>query len=459
MKKNNDFSIRHQLLAWLLLPLCALSIITTTVAYFLSVNFVNEWCDRELLNSADSVAARLRSDGKKILVDLPPAALAILRHTGRDKLYYQVIRTDGSRISGDAMFPGPYRQLDRRDPVFRYLKLHSRDVRVVRIPVEVANYPEKIVLVQVAETLENRQMITGQILLSVVVPQVMLILLGIIAVSTGVSRGLSPLMTLADALAQRTQYDLTHVSEKNAPKEVRPLVNAINHLLTRVRMDIEFQQRFVANAAHQLRTPLAGLKTYIYAAKRLPSDRRMNAVLDKIESGTDRMSRLVNQLLSLAKAEPANQTGRQDKIDLNLVVSEVTATLIGEAQAKGQDLTFEGTPAPALISGNPGNISELATNLVENAIIYSPEGGNISVRIERNGNVMLSVHDDGPGIPPEEQDRVFERFYRVLGTETQGSGLGLAIVKEIAVAHDAKLHLDSSTEKGTTIVVEFPDAS
>lgn len=455
MKETNEHSIHKQLLAWLLLPLCGLCLVTTTVAYFLAVGFANDWCDRELLNSADSVAARLKSDGKKILVDLPPAALAILRHTGRDKLYYQVIKTDGTRISGDAIFHGPFRHLDRRDPVFRDFKLDSRDVRVVRIPVEVANYPEKIVLVQVAETLETRHLIIGQILLSIIIPQVMLILLGIIAVSIGVSRGLAPLKVLQRALAQRAQSDLTPVPETNAPSEVLPLVEAINELLARVRMDIEFQQRFVANAAHQLRTPLAGLKTYIYAAKRLPSDRRMNAVLDKIESGTDRMSRLVNQLLSLAKAEPVNQSRKQDRIDLNLVVSEVTATLVGEAQAKGQDLTFEGTPAPAIVAGNAGNLTELATNLVENAILYTPEGGNIAVRIENGGNVVLSVHDNGPGIPSEEQERVFERFYRVLGTETQGSGLGLAIVKEIAIAHEAKLTLESATGKGTTVAVSF----
>lgn len=459
MRKWNDNSIRLQLLYWLLLPLCFLCLITTTIAYFLAVSFANNAYDQALLNSADSVMARLRYDGNKVWVDLPPAAQEILRHHDRDKFYYQVITKDGKRISGDIVLHGPFPQLESQEPVFRYATVNSQNVRIARIRVDVPNYPDQTVLIQVAETLNSRHQLAGQILLSIVVPQIMLIILGSLTVSFGVGRGLAPLTILERALAKRSQSDLTPVAEHNTPIEVRPLVNAVNDLLNRLRMDIELQQRFVANAAHQLRTPLAGLKTYIYAAKRLPSDKRMSEVLEHIDAGTDRMSRLANQLLALAKAEPSNKIEQYSQLDLNFAVSQVTAEFAGKAVTKGIELTFEGSPAPAFINGNSTNLIELITNLIENSILYTQPGGNVAVRITNGSSVILTVQDTGPGIPQEEQELVFERFYRVLGTEVPGSGLGLSIVKEIALAHNAKISLASNNEIGTTMMIAFPSVN
>lgn len=459
MRKSNE-SIRKHLLAYLLLPLCLLSVCTTSVAYFLASGFANAAYDRELLNSGDSVAARLRSDGNKVWLDLPPAAIAVLRHNGREKLYYQVIKTDGTRIAGDTILEGPFPQLNSDQPLFRNDMLNNKEVRIARLKVDVPTYGGGPVFVQVAETLEKRQLLTGQILLAIVIPQILLILFGSIAVSLGVSRGLKPLRILKEGLSVRSQFDLSALSEDNEPAELKPLVKAINDLLSRLRMDLEFQQRFVANAAHQFRTPLAGLKTYIYAAKRLPSNEKMNTLLDQIESGTDRMSRLSNQLLALAKADPANKIGQYESVDLNLIVAEVTAGFVERALDKEIEISFEGSDTPAIIRGNATNLTEMTTNLIENAILYTQVGGKIVVRLlyENNaGHLALSVQDNGPGIPHAERERVFERFYRVLGTEAPGSGLGLAIVKEIASAHEAKVSIDTlEPETGTTVKVLFP---
>ena len=457
LKEAEAISIRKQLLRWVLLPLCLLWIITTAFAYFLAIEVANAAYDREILNTEDSVASRLKKKKKKISVDLPPAAIAILRHNGREKLYYQVIDTDGTRISGDTLLPGPFPKLESNEPMFRNARLNNnRDVRIARMRVEVPNYPKNEVFVQVAETLENRQYFTGQILLSIIVPELILIIFGALAVSLGVTRGLVPLKNLAEDLSNRSKLDLTSIPVKNAPVEVRPLVIALNELFERLKLDLEFQQRFVANAAHKLRTPLAGLKTYIYSAKKLPSDSRMNTLLDRIESSTDRMSRLANQLLTLAKAEPANKIGEYNPLDLNLIASEVTADFVSEAMSKNLDLSFEGATTPAVVRGNPTNLAALTSNLIDNAILYTQSGGTIVVRVVHNGHVSLAVQDNGPGIPEEEQERVFERFYRVLGTEAPGSGLGLAIVKEIAQAHDADISLETQREHGTKISVTFP---
>lgn len=456
MKAQSNRSIRFQLLCWLLLPLCTLWLATTAFAYFLAQGFANEAYDRQLLNAADSVAARLRSNGKKVWADLPPAAQAILRYKNIDKFYYQITRLNGSRISGDIL-PEPLSNLDSKKPLFRYFTVNSQKLRAVRIRVDVPNFDEGTVLVQAAETLHTRNKLGTQILLSIVAPQIVLILSSALAVWIGVARGLLPLKSLEAALSKRSRIDLTPVPEASVPQEVLPLVRAINDLLARLRKDIEMQQRFVANAAHQLRTPLAGLKTYIYAAKRLPAEMRMNALLDQIDAGTDRMARLANQLLSLAKAEPSNKSTHYENIDLNLLVSSITADFVSEALLKGIDLCFIGSESPAIVHGSASDLTELTSNLIENAIIYSHEGGHVSVRIINEDKVSLLVQDDGPGIPSDEREKVFERFYRILGSDAPGSGLGLSIVKEIATTHNADVLLSTgSSDNGTLMTVSFP---
>jgi two-component system sensor histidine kinase TctE len=448
--------------------LCLLWLLSTGLAYFLAVGFANDSYDQALVNSADSVVARLRYDGKNVYADLPQAAQDILRHHDLDKFYFQVISKEGVRISGDAHLPGPFLKLDAKQPFFRYAKMDGQDLRIARVRADVKGFPEKQVLVQVAETLHSRHRLANQILISIILPQVFLILLGAVAVAQSVSRSLKPLESLQEALAKRSPRDLSPVGHNDIPMEVRPLVSAINDLLTRLRNDLETQNRFVANAAHQFRTPLAGLKTYIYYAKKLltgedaaddPEMRKkqIDTVLDQIDSGTDRMTHLANKLLALAKADPAISTARFEPVDLNFIVSEITSELIGEALKKNLDLEFLGSEHPAIIKGDPLNLTELAENLIENAVLYTEPGGKILVTIVASGHVLLAVQDNGPGIPADERARVFERFYRALGTDVPGSGLGLPIVKEIATAHNAEVLITSGPSGvGTTVAVTFP---
>lgn len=459
MKSARDPSLRSQLLCWLLLPLGGIWILTAWGAYFLAEHFANNTFDRELLNSADSVIARLRSDPVKIWVDMPPAAQAILRHNFRDKIYYQVLKPDGTRISGDAVLPKPLHKFDSPVPSFRYAKQDGQDVRIVRVKANLPGHEEQVVMVQVAQTLNALHEMTQQILLSIIIPQIFMILLGAMCVSSGIRRGLIPLSKLEKALSARSQFDLTPVESSETPIEIKPLVNSINCLLDKLREDIEQQQRFVANAAHQFRTPLAGLKTYIYAAKRLPADPRMIEMLNKIESGVDRLTHLSNKLLTLAKAEPQMGSENHQTVDLNFVASEMTTDFVSEALPKGMDLNFVSSDKPAMVYGELADLAELTSNLIENAVIYTQQGGNVTVRVSNGDAVRLIVQDNGPGIPTEEREKVFERFYRVLGTAAQGSGLGLPIVKEIATAHKATVEItDCPSGKGTTVTVTFPCA-
>ncbi len=433
------------------------------------VGFANDSSDHALVNSADSVIARLKYENGQLVCDMPPAAQAILRHNDLDKFYYQVISKDGVRISGDAFLPGPYLNLTAKEPVFRNGIINDEEVRVARVRAHVEGFPDEIVLVQVAETLNSRQSLAKQILLSIIVPQLFLIFAGGYAVFHSISRGLKPLTIIEQALEKRTQLDLAPLDDKDVPLEVRSLVRSINDLLSRLRNDLESQNRFVANAAHQFRTPLAGLKTYIYYAKRLvmgedagvdPEMRKkqINTVLDQIDSGTDRMTHLANKLLTLAKADHATTNNNKfETVDLNMIVSEITAELVVEAVKKNLELEFLCSEDPALVIGDPHNLTELAENLIENAVLYTEPGGRILVTVVNSGHVLLAVQDTGPGIPSEERERVFERFYRALGTDVPGSGLGLPIVKEIALAHRAEVLITTGPSGiGTTVAVTFP---
>jgi two-component system sensor histidine kinase TctE len=459
LKKKTQKSLRRQLLTWLLIPLCSLWAVTTCIAYFLAVGFANDAFDRVLINSADSVASRLQVRKGKVVVDLPPAAQAILRHTEHDHFYYQVVSGDGrERIMGDAVLPKPIPPWV--DPLrFRYVTVNGEPLRMARITTRIAGDPDptRMVYVQVAQTMNSRAMLTRDIFISIVLPQALLILLSAGAVSYGITKGLRPLSDLQAALSTRSRYDLTPVSQETAPVETHQLVDAINDLLARLRNDLESQQRFIANAAHQLRTPLAGLKTYAALAHRAAENANAVKLLDQINTGIDRMSHLVNRLLSLAKADPVNQSARpNDPVDLNSVVSEAAAELVQEALSKNIELEFEGS-ASATLTGDAAALRELSTNIIENAVRYTQPGGKIVVRVSNGNGVHLAVQDNGPGIPPEDRSLVFERFYRVLGTDTAGSGLGLSIAQEIATAHGAKIEIDSGLgNQGTTVTVHFP---
>lgn len=451
-----DNSIRKQLLVWLLIPLCSLCLISSSFAYFSAIGVADQTHDLILLNAADSLATRLRWNTDRVSVDMPPAAQAILRHNDVDKIYYQVLDSKLNRISGDAVIPGPVRHPELK-VVFRDSEFKGQPIRIARVRFADPNNPDNVVLVQVAETLNGRRMLAEQILVNIIVPEVLLILLAGSVVWFGVGRGLEPLKTLQRALANRSQYDLTPVSFAGVPVEVKPLLVAINDLLARLRNELDSQKRFVANAAHQLRTPLAGLATYAGFAKRLAKDGEMFKVVDQIESGTDRMVHLVNRLLALAKAEPSSQARSQyTKHDLNFVASDATTELVHEALRKNVDLSFEASENPALVYGDYANLRELTINLVENAVLYTQDGGRVNVRVSNGNGVLLTVQDNGPGIPTEDKEHVFERFYRVLGSEAPGSGLGLAIVKEIVVAHDATITIDDAPAgTGTVVSVHF----
>jgi two-component system sensor histidine kinase TctE len=435
-------------------------VVGALITYILAIDFATKAYDSALLDSARAVASRLVFKGGTTIVDLPPAAQSILKWNEKDDFFYQVLTSKGKLISGDDSVPEPVWDDLSKEPTYRDARIGNHDVRIVELQVPVPDRPNnEFVVIQVAETSQGREELTDNVLLGVVLPQLVLIILAALAVWFGVARGLRPLRELQNAVASRSPSDLSPLNALSAPKEVKPLVLALNELLGRLAEDREAQKRFVANAAHQLRTPLAGLKTQAELAERYRNADDLRQTLRYIRTSADRATRLVNQLLSLARVEPAaSKTITKEPVDLIAVVRDATAEIVPQALQKNIDLGFEAPEESCWLLGDAASLFDLAANLIENAVLYTQEGGRVTVRVECQSLPRLIIEDNGPGIPEAERERVFERFYRSLGTGVSGSGLGLSIVREIAEMHGAAIRLDTGIDGvGTSIAVEFSE--
>ncbi len=304
-------SIRKQLLTLFMPVLFGLIILSAIVSYWLVSTYSSESFDKDLISSADSVVGRLRVKQGKIVVDLPPAAIAILKHDASDKFYYRVIGSDGGRITGDADLPAPSTTLKVDEPEVKTARLSGKEIRVAEIKVDVDEPDGGTVIVQVAETTNVRTLFQQKLLLSIAIPQLLVLTVGLVAVWYGVTKILTPLRMLQAQIRSRSQSDLSAVTDTDVPEEVLPLVDAINQLLSRLREDLKAHKRFIANAAHQLRTPLAGLKTYSSIGSEMSEAEDLKHIVKELDSGIDRASRMVGQMLALARTDGGDQTTTQ----------------------------------------------------------------------------------------------------------------------------------------------------
>ncbi|MDE2599404.1 MAG: sensor histidine kinase N-terminal domain-containing protein [Rhodocyclaceae bacterium] len=449
--------LKQKLLTWLLWPLMALMVVDAVVGYYVTAHFAAAAYDRTLGEMAREVLLEVQGGSGDELV-LPPSAQRIILEDPDDKIFYRVIRQSDKASVGEAslVLPGSLTLKAGRIAFFDTV-LEDEDVRVA-VLLGVGNgktQPDMLILV--AETVNKRNTLFREILAGVVMPQLVLALLVGILVSTGVVRGLAPLRRLEQTIATRSHLDLSPVVTE-VPEGVRPLVDEINALMARLSEVLEFQNRFIADAAHQLRTPVAGLKAQIEIVLRERDPERLKQSMEHIYTGMERLSRLVAQLLSLARNEPnAVRNLQLGGMDLNRLVFETTMEWVPAALDKGIDLGFDGGEEPVMIQGDPARLKELINNLFDNAIRYTPDNGRVTAMVTRDPAPAFSISDDGPAIPVEEREHVFERFHRLLGTNTEGSGLGLAIVNEIAKLHGAEVRLMEDKDGiGNTFVVTFP---
>jgi two-component system sensor histidine kinase TctE len=442
--------LQRKLLAWLLGPLLLLLVLDTAATWWISQRFANLAYDRALHEIAREIVLHVRQDGGRPQLQLSEAAANILLTDTQDRLFFRVDAADGTLLGGDAAIRRAANAAG--EPRFYGDEVHGEPVRMIaaRMPVaEAAGAPE--VQVQVAETLNKRTRLAFEMVANVVLPQLLLIVMATLVVWFGVSRGLDPLQRLRRAVAGRSHLDLSPIATNDVPGEVRPLVDEVNDLMARLDKTFDFQSRFVADAAHQLKTPVSGLKAQIELALRESDPERVRHSLAQLYISADRLSRLVRQLLSLARNEPGALDHVQlQPLDLDAFALDVSMEWVPHAIERNIDLGFEGAEQPLVIDADRDRLRELINNLIDNAIRYSQEGGRVTVRASRtaDGQCKLAISDDGPSIPVEERARVFERFHRLLGTQEDGSGLGLAIVSEIATLHGARITLEEDTEDG-----------
>jgi len=438
--------LRSLLLRWLLIPTLVLWLLASAIGYLRSLAQAHEAYDRTLLGSALMIGERLGVEDGQVVADLPYTALEMLRTDAHDRIFYRVARLeDKAYITGYADLPQPA-QPPGAEPLFYETVYKGQDIRVVALAWTVVDEPApRRLMIQVAETLDARRQLTRRMVSQAAVMQLLLILAAAGLIAFGVRRGLAPLKRLRNEVRARGANDLTPIDTRSVPREVAPLIHAINTHTERQRQLGEAQVRFVANASHQLKTPLTLLRAQVDHALQQPDLATMREVVNRMHLSTESTRRLVDQLLSLARSEPGRPLDIEE-VDLTAVAREQTFQLLGLARAKAIDLGFEGDGVVP-VRGEPVLLRELVANLGHNAVNYTPPGGKVTVRVDLSGGrPRLCVTDNGPGIPADERARVFERFYRGNGTGEQGTGLGLAIVKEICERHRIRISIGDGPE-------------
>jgi signal transduction histidine kinase len=277
-----------------------------------------------------------------------------------------------------------------------------------------------------------------------------------LAIFYGVTRGLTPLRELATQITERSPYQMSPIDSAKAPKEVKGIVTSLNNLLARLEEAIEGERRFTANASHELRTPLAAIQVQCQVALRAEGHEERDKALLQISQSVDRATRMVTQLLTLARLDPETAEGILKPVNLRRLLEEEVAEVSPSAFEKNIEIGLE-CPSDVTINADSESLLILARNLLDNAIRYTPEGGGVTTVVEEEGDeVRLSITDTGPGIPSEERDKVLDRFYRIVGSASSGAGLGLSIVSRIAELHGARLELSDNRSQGLTISVIFP---
>ena len=447
--------LRTQLLRWLLYPLLTILIIDSAVSFGLAGHFSKNAYDKALIEVGHELSLQIGKNASGIFLDLPEVARRLLLQDPQDKIFFELLDQTGQRIAGDAIPTAPANATHSRNNVLLYdAQIDYSPVRVVQLSlVDMSG-----ATIRVAETNIKRKEMTQQIIASVMLPQIILIIFVALLVPFGVTRGLFPLKALQRAIAGRSFRDRSPLNETTVPGEVIPLVASINLLLNRLDTVFSAQSRFVADAAHQLKTPVAALRAYVELLERSQDvDERKNIIL-KLNDAVDRMSRLVSQLLALAQNDISEARPPEfESVDLNALLLEVCSNWVPQAIKRNLDLGFEANTHPVAILGAPDRLRELFDNLIDNAIRYSKSRGSITVRITDSPSPAVSIRDDASSIPEAERALIFEPFYRLLGSG-EGSGLGLAIAKEIAVMHQAIICINADTEDGigNDVVVSFP---
>ena len=458
-KHKPQRSLLATILEWIVGPLLLLWLMNVGVTWLAAQGIANAHHDRALADLSTALARQVaqhrRQGGQTSQFELPAASLEGLRATDSSNLSYRILGAKGEHLSGELALHSPPIGSERApagEVRFRDDMMGDVSVRVAYVWADVPGGSGP--LIEVAEPLGLRSVLSTEILQGVVLPQLVFLPLGVLLLWLALARSIGPLNELQQRIRRRDSNDLSPIDEHDVPEEVSSLVRAINDLLTRLDQSVATQKHFLADAAHQLKTPLAGLRMQAELAQReMAGDRgdpqAVTRSLRNIVLSSQRAAHMVNQLLSMARADQKDSSLVLVPLDVAELAVEVMQDFVPRALERHIDFGYEGASPGDLslqIKGHRLLLGELLRNLIDNALAFTPSGGTVTVRVEGAAarHVVLQVEDSGPGIPVAEREKVFRPFYRVLGTPVDGSGLGLAIVREIATQHQAELLLEDA---------------
>jgi len=441
-------SLFGEILDWMLAPLLFVWPISIAFTHYFANTVASFPYDQSLRERVAVLARQLSLAEGRAQLRAPATVQAFLRSDEIDNVYFHILDGAGGLIAGDPELPAPptesgLRQRESGEVSFRDDEYRGQALRIAYLYLPVPGAPlDRRILVEVGETTEKRSQLANRIMTSVIVPQLVIIPLAVVLVWFGLSQGLRPLTRLRDRIEARREADLSPIALRRVPEELRPLTEAFNSMLSRMHRNVEAQRRFIADAAHQMRTPLTGLKTQAQLAIRESDPAQLRHALQLILLGVDRASHLVDQLLVLARAEASG--GAQQALlplDIDQLLRESVEAWVVRALDKGIDLGYE--PAgEVLVEGHAFLLREMINNLLDNALRHTPASGRVTARVVAPGDfAVLEIEDSGSGISDEDALKVFDRFYRAEGSAGDGSGLGLAIVREIAELHRAAASL------------------
>lgn len=447
-------SLRRQLLLWLLLPQLVLWSVGGLLTYRIAMAYAEKGIDQSLTQSVRALARQVKPLGSGLLIDFPKAAQDILEQDPSDRVNYTVTSPPGQFLLGNVTLPQPAANaMVLNAPLLYGAALDDQPMRIVALDLPYGDPDQPQTLrVQVGKGLSAQNRIAAELVWDMLAPLLALGVVLSLMVHAGIRRGLLPLTRLTTQLENRSVNALQPIGMTQAPSEVHALVQAINGLLGEVNRSVNQEKRFLNDAAHQLRTPLAGLISQVELAQRETQDPALQARLSKVLSGAQRSAHLVHQLLTLARSETVAQTAPLDLADL---AREVARDWTPKALAAGMDLGFEGEDHAPMV-GDALQLREAMSNLIDNALRYTPRGTEITLSVWRNAEgLTLRVQDNGPGLDETGRAQAFGRFWRA-SELPGGCGLGLSIVREIARRHGGDAHAEAVSPHGLCINLLLP---
>jgi two-component system sensor histidine kinase TctE len=456
-------SLRRRLLVFLMIPMAVLLLLDAMVTYGVALAYANRVHDHDLSNDTLSLATLLSNDA--LGSELSPQAKFLLEYDPDNRGYFSVRSAKNGLLAGSERLqaPEPISMATDAKPTLYNTQLDTHEVRAATVQRLSLKDPGDTLTITVAETLHDRHQQAREILILATVMQTLVIISVLWLVWFGVNHGLRVLDPLTERLARRS-HELTPIGGADVPQEILPLTRTIDALFARLRSMLALHDRFIADAAHQLRTPLAGLSLHVDRALADPRPETMTDALSHIHRLTQRVARTSSQLLALTRAQ-ASSVDSMDRnlLDLSRLIPETVALRVHEALGAGVDLGYQGPAShqTLYIEGDVASLQDLLDNLIDNSIRYAGRGSTVTVNLQPRtaGGVSLSVEDNGPGVPPELLPRLSERFFRAPGNAQEGSGLGLAIVQRIAERHHAEVVCRLGEPRGLTVEVRFPPAT